>query len=85
MSQVGDLLAASRAAHARYRRHAGTADAKGNITRAYDATVCEPAITDALKTRLQAHELDPDHADPAWAQDGAQHQKLVTFYERFLA
>lgn len=84
MSQVGDLLAQSRAAHATYRRYAGSTDRKGNITQAYDAVQCEPAVKLALETRLEAHKLDPEHTDPAWQQDDASHEKLVTFYEKFL-
>lgn len=38
----------------------------------------------ALDARLQAHHLDPDHTDPAWALDKASHQDIVTFLQAYL-
>jgi hypothetical protein len=84
MSLVADLLARSRAAHLDYRRHAGSCDKHGNITQTYHEQHCVTAIQKALNTRLEAHRLDPQHTDPAWQLDTAEHDQLTAFYTRFL-
>lgn len=39
----------------------------------------EQASALALTTRLQAHDLDPEHTSPAWALDTAPHERIVDF------
>lgn len=70
-SDVGTLLAASRAQHAAYRRTAATGPAKGTE---------RAALENALRYRLEAHGADPDHADPAWLLDTVPHGEIVAFY-----
>lgn len=80
---VPDLLAASRAAHVRYRtlhdasKNTATAEMRAAVAEAYD-------------TRLAAHALDPSHVDPAWAIDVFTDQPvssddLMAFYGSYLA
>lgn len=85
MASVAELLAQSKAAHQRYRH------ASGSIKKAGNPAVQEAAISDALVTRLAAHDLDPDHTDPAWSEEqGFTHQNedthnvLVAFYRKWL-
>ena len=70
---VADLLAASRDAHLEYRRRLTSpmADLLTPLQRAHD-------------TRTEAHELDPDHTDPAWQADSATHGELMRYFERQL-
>ncbi len=89
MSAVADLLAASRAAHRRYRDHAGVVDKDGRITRGVNDDECLAAVTEADAKRRDAHVLDPEHNDPAWSDDFAtmrtSHTSLLEFYSRCLA
>lgn len=85
MSQVADELRASRAAHTRYRQAAGKIDAKGNVSEAKKHDVCRVALDDAYSHRAAAHALDPDHADPEWSRDKADHADLLTFYANQIA
>ena len=82
MSQVSDALALSMRAHnaakaVRHKRGAGDNEA---------------LLTEAQKLRLQAHNLDPKHGDPAWEIEQLPpsgypgiHERLLAFYERQLA
>lgn len=83
---VQSLLAASKAAHARYRRLAGTIDKRGSVASPPHYPSAEREVRDALKLRLEAHDADPTHADPQWAADEPQwpHEKLVAFYRNYL-
>lgn len=83
MSQVADLLAASRAAHERKKQHAGRADKHGNVTHPPNYGRAEAEIAEALRLRREAHGLDPEHLDPAWALDRVPHTKLMAFYEAY--
>lgn len=77
---VADLLTASREAH---RRKHALANRRLNGQHVPDYPAAEAAIADALDLRLQAHTLDPDHTDPAWAKDPIPHDDLVAFYRRY--
>lgn len=53
-----------------------------------DYPLAESHIAEALRLRLEAHALDPDHHDPAWADDtranrGVSHDALVAFFQRY--
>jgi hypothetical protein len=87
---VADLLAQSRAAHAKYRTLAGRVDSKGAISQAPNLYDAGQAIQVALSARLEAERLDPNHTDPAWAADerlnkGATSASLIEFYARWLS
>lgn len=78
---IAELLAQSRAAHARYRQiHS---QSKGTNLHAMGATVQE-----ALSTRLDAEALDPERTDPAWVEDQQatrnRSHRLVEFFAGYL-
>ena len=86
---VATLLAQSRAAHLRKKHHAGRADPKGRVLSAPDYPQAEHAIREAIRTREEAHALDPDHTDPAWVSDqalnhGVSHEVLMAFFRQYL-
>ena len=81
---VADLLAASRAAHLQKKHAAGRVDRVGTVIAAPDYPKAEQHAEDALNLRLQAHELDPEMADPAWAQDEALNGCSTAMVESFL-
>lgn len=67
---VSELLTNSRSAHAAYRTlkpRVAVEAIRDQIALAYDF-------------RQQAHDADPDHGDPAWADDKASHGDLMAFY-----
>jgi hypothetical protein len=73
---VSQLLEASRAQHNRAReaRHQGL------------AVGARASLEIARDLRVRAHELDPAHADPAWALDTKPtHAEYMDFYTRQLA
>lgn len=75
MMSVSELLAKSRAAHGAYRMaDAGLGDRAGKRA----AKVGHLRV--ARDSRQKAHELDPDHTDPAWADDRTPHAVLMAFY-----
>lgn len=83
---VGDLLAASHAAHTEYRRQCGrTVNVGGQIQlQNGDPVAAAAALELAGAYRKQAHDLDPTQTDPAW-RDPAElamggHDALLTFY-----
>lgn len=80
---VADLLSQSRTAHDRYRR-------LSHDTKNRDLVGQGEAVRAALLARLEAHQLDPDQADPAWIADqqamkGQSSSALVIFYGRYLS
>ncbi len=85
MKTVAELLADSTAAHLRYRQAAGRTDKDGRVISPPNDIEAEAAIREALSARLEAHALDPDHADAAWIGPKATHDDLVKFYDRYLA
>lgn len=38
----------------------------------------------ARALRLSAHALDPEHADPAWANERVAHEAMMLFYDQKL-
>lgn len=83
MSDVGEKLRASRAAHERKRRSTGRNDAGGVLAEAPDYPKAEAHLAEALRLRLEAHDLDPDHTDPEWARDVVSHDDLVAFFRSY--
>ncbi len=87
---VAELLTASRQAHQRYRlQHAGRIDKTGKVAHQPELKPSGEAIQDALRLRLDAHQLDPQHTDPAWLSDteankGVDHDAMVEFLGRYL-
>src|SRR3990167_1542909 len=86
---VATLLAQSRAAHLRKKHHAGKADKRGSVVPPPDYPQAEQAIREAIRTREEAHALDPDHTDPAWVSDqalnhGVSHEVLMAFFRQYL-
>lgn len=67
--RVARLLAASREAHLRKKRFAGVVDQGGTVTSAPDYPKAESHIAEALRLRLEANALDPQHTAPEWAAD----------------
>jgi len=75
-ADVAGLLAASKSAHAAYRRAdaAKSGDAEKRIH-----------IEHALTARQDAHTADPTHDEPEWGSETLeQHEALVSFYESWL-
>lgn len=71
---VADLLAASRAAHADYRRIANKRRLTDN----------DRQLHDAYAFREKAHNADPEHRHPAWQADDVPHEALMGFYRQKL-
>lgn len=80
MPSVAQLLAESRAHHANKNK---LANRKVNGQPAPDYPSAEAEIAQALKKRLQAHGMDPQHLDPSWSLDRASHADLVAFYQLY--
>lgn len=77
MTKIARLLAVSLKAHQDAKR--ARYDRKSALCRAYWQT--------ALDARVEAHTLDPDHLDPAWAEEQVTtplaydtHAELMQFY-----
>lgn len=89
-ADVTALLAASRAAHATYRTLAGRINKHGAIAQPPNLYEAGQAIQLALRQRLEAETIDPQHSDPAWLADerlnkGASSQSLIDFYATYLS
>jgi hypothetical protein len=72
--RVASLLADSLAAHTRAR-------AARYRKRREDA---ERELRDARDLRLAAHQLDPEHAAPAWKTETPTHSLMMAFYQQQL-
>lgn len=83
MSQVSDLLIASRAQHDQKRQSTGRTNREGVVTSQPNYPKAEGYIAAALRLRLEAHALDPDHLDPEWRRDPAPHDTLVAFFQEY--
>lgn len=77
MTEVARLLTAAQQAHQQAKRAAH--DQKH--------TQCRQLRQQALNARVDAHTLDPEHTDPAWAEEQAltptgrdTHIELMQFY-----
>jgi hypothetical protein len=82
MSEAGDLLRRSRAAHAAHYQAAR--HWTGQEWQVGDLAVASQCFQDALDLRTQAEEVDPEYADPEWQNDTARHADLVAFYQDYL-
>lgn len=85
---VGELLAASRAAHMRYRLASGKIAKGGAVSEQPNDEAARLAIVDALEFRNQAHAADRLRVDPAWAIDAAANkgqssETMRQFYRGF--
>jgi hypothetical protein len=85
---VADLLQQARQHALTRKRHAGRANRDGIVSSQPDYPTAESFAAQALDARRQAHALDPDHADPAWAVDlqenrGVSHDAIVAFLTRY--
>lgn len=74
MSEVGNLLARSRAAHSDYQR----------ANRAGNKVLEKIAILQAQEHRERAHALDPSHSDDGWLDDPVSHDSILDFYSLYL-
>ena len=86
---IAELLATSRAAHARFQHAAGHNDGRG-VIRHPDDDAAALAIREALTNREAAEAADPGHADPAWADDqaankGVSSDTLLFFFRDYFA
>ena len=79
-AEVNALLVASRAAHDLKKRKAGVIDGKGVVVVPPDYPTAEQHIVEALRKRLDAHDLDPLHTSSEWALDAAPDAELIKFY-----
>lgn len=89
MTEVARLLTAARKAHDAKKRAAGTVQTDGK-TSTPDYQTAEAHIREALSLRQEAHDLDPNHIDPAWQADqtanrGVSHADLCAWFEKYLA
>lgn len=86
---VAQLLAASRAAHQRSFQHRGRIGKDGKVSAVPQLQTAGAEIQQALRLRLEADAIDPEHLDPAWLEDqaankGQSHEQMVTFLGRYL-
>lgn len=77
---VNTLLAASRSAHDMKKRKAGVIDKHGTVIASPNWPEAEKCIVDALRLRLEAHDLDPKHKASGWADDRSPDAELIRFY-----
>lgn len=79
---VSQLLSEARE-HAKARtRLANRLSANKHHTPDYRKAVAHAQF--ALEARNQAHQLDPEHADPAWALDAVPHAELCAFLQKYI-
>lgn len=84
---MADLLAASARAHAQARQQTKGAGPKRTIKKPLDLAKLHEAYT----LRMAAHQIDPEHSDPAWIEEQGKtptgrdtHDELMTFYREKL-
>jgi hypothetical protein len=87
---ISQLLAASRAAHARFHSAIGSVNKDGTVRDQPNDVIALAAIQDALAQRQAALAADPQRHDPAWAIDlrqncGVTSDALMNFYADYLA
>jgi hypothetical protein len=80
---VAELLRLSRHHAQQRKRHTGM-QKNGAITSKPDYTQATLEAQQALDLRLQAHQLDPEHQDPAWLADPVPHAQMVSFLEKYI-
>lgn len=87
---VARLLAASREAHLRKKHAAGVISAAGDVASAPNYPLAESHIAEALRLRLEANALDPEHTAPEWQADqlinkGVTDADMIAFFEKYPA
>jgi hypothetical protein len=88
---VSELLSAARTAHETYRRSVPhmRPNTSGKLVQVSgDIAAAEAAVRDALRLRLEADALDPDHADPAWKAEissNYRNSELCAWYTSIIA
>lgn len=86
VAEVNRLLAASREAHNRKKRTAGVIDRDGRVIAPPNYSTAEQHIVEALRLRLEAHTLDPEHTADGWsvpippAKTATSDAELIRFY-----
>lgn len=86
VAEVNRLLAESRAAHEAKKRKAGVIDRDGRVVTNPNWPEAEQHIVEALRLRVEAHALDPDHTAPGWsvpippAKTATPDAELIRFY-----
>lgn len=78
---VATFLAAARAHELNRKRHANRKVGSQHQPD-YAAGVTE--AQSALTLRQQAHALDPEHADPAWALDPVSNDRICEFLQAWI-
>lgn len=86
--EVARLLSASREAHKRKKFSAGTINKNGDVASPPNYPQAEQHLAEALRLRLEAHALDPEHTSEAWTVDalanrGVTHDALVAFFRQY--
>lgn len=82
-AEVNRLLLASRAAHDMKKRNAGVIDKSGAVIAPPNYPKAEQHLVDALRLRLDAHDLDPEHTAEGWAADKVADAELIRFYVKY--
>lgn len=83
---VAELLAASRAAHQRYRDQVPRMGPNRQRLPG-DVRAAGAALLEACRLRVEARAIDPERRDPAWRDEPATHDddRLLTFYAEQLS
>lgn len=85
---VAQLLQQSRAEHMLKKEAAGRTNSDGKIIARPDYTKAEAHVREAIRCREEAHALDPEKRDPAWAEDFAQNgttsDELLAWFRHYL-
>lgn len=83
MSEIADLLLKAKDAHVLYREALPRRVASGDTTVAVpgEAELAGACLVTACRFRSEAHVLDPDRRDPAWADfDPSMPHDLLLYY-----
>lgn len=86
---VSQLLTQSRTAHLAKKQAAGRSSPQGIVTQQPNYPLAESHIREALRLREEAHRLDPQMTDAAWADDlaankGVTSDALVDWFRSYL-
>lgn len=82
MTEVARLLTAARV-HERNRVASANRRSAGQPQPDYVAATASAQL--ALDARLEAHTLDPEHADPAWAGDRLSHNQQLQWLRDYIS
>jgi len=85
---IAQLLQQSRSEHMLKKEAAGRTDSDGKIIYHPNYPKAEAHIREAIRLREDAHALDPEKRDPAWAEDFAQNgvksEELLAWFRHYL-